>query len=244
MDLKFLSLSILLSSVTVYADEVEPPVPEPVIDAMSEAVPVTEPPVNDSGTSVQQFKKIAIPSYRDAHPQFGVEVTFAPNTFTRAPQIQQSDITITSFTLGLEYQPPIVQKLGVFGIGATTGLYMVSPAGTLTANGADFYSYGGQVRYQAKFLQDQVVVPFIGYGVEYFRYHFTNSSVQDFNRSGPLVGLMFSTAILDRQAMQELYQDWGVSRAYALVELRGSSSGDETIPTNPKTWFFGLRVEF
>lgn len=215
-----------------FADETSPENPTEVTDTSS------------GSASIQDYKKIEIPNYKTAHPKWGLEAVYAPSTFSKAPQIAASALTVNSFSVSFEYQPPIIQAMGVVSLVATAGTYFVEPQGSLTAGGQDFYSYGAQFRYQAKYFTDQPLVPFVGYGIEYFRYHFTNSSLQDFNRSGPIVGIMLSTSFLDSHAMQEFYQDWGVSRAYAVAEMRSSSSGDETLPTSPKTWYLGIRLEF
>ncbi len=180
----------------------------------------------------------------DALPDFAGQVAFAPETFTQSPTIAHSSVTVHALNSTFEYQPHFLQKYGVFGVGVIGGLYFITPQGVVTNSFLDFYSVGAQLRYQLRYFAEQPVVPFFGYAAEYFRYHNINAGVQSISQNGPFLGLMFLLNDLDKDAMRNLYRDNGVSRVYAVAEARGSSSGDQTLPWSPRTWFFGVRAEF
>ena len=102
------------------------------------------------GASAQSSEQPPPPDYKTALPQFGVELSYSPGTFSRSPTVSSSSVSVSTFSAGLDYQPAIFQKYGVFGIGANGGLYILSPQGVLTSSLTDFYAVGGQLKYQAR----------------------------------------------------------------------------------------------
>lgn len=185
-----------------------------------------------------------IPAYEKVKPKWALELTYAQNTFTKSPTIANSSVSIQGASIIFEYQPPFVQKYGVLGLGAMASVYNVSPSSVLTQSLLSFFSAGAQIRYQAKYFREQPVVPYFGYGFEYFEYQFINANWSNFIRSGPIVGIMFLINAFDHDSAHELFVDSGIARTYIVAETRGSSSGDQTLAISPLDWFFGIRFEF
>ena len=177
-------------------------------------------------------------------PTWDLGLGIAPNTFTKAPQVATSSVSIHGIALGLEYELPLPPRFGMLGLGPTATFFIVTPPDVLTNQGQLFVSLGAQLRYQARYVEDQLVVPYLGYGYEYIHYHFVNGGSQNLAEAGPTLGLMFLLNALDPHAAEELVKSSGILRSYFFAEARGTTSGDETLPFSPTAWYFGLRLEF
>ena len=187
------------------------------------------------------------PAYRIIWAEWAAQLSVAPQAFLNSPTVEFSTVTVSGYNLQLDYQPAFIQKkgFGVLDIGAFVGLYPVSPSGVLTFNITSMWSYGTQIKYQARFKHNQTFVPIAGYGIEFFNYQFINGNPQKFFQFGPSLGFLLLLNNLDSQAAASFYNNYGIARTYFFVEARGSSSGDQYLPTESVlAWFYGLRFEF
>ena len=188
-----------------------------------------------------------IPAYQRVLPQWGVQVSFAPNTFTQFPLLTSTGVNVNALLAQFEFQPAVFQKLGfgILGAGVSAGIYPTSPIGVMSQPFFSFYSVGVQVRYQARFVLNQVVVPSVGYSFEYFTFQF-NGQTGWF--SLPQNGLILSLQILlntfDSGAANKFYMGVGVSRSYLIIESRAPSNGNSAAPTQFGSWYYGLRLEY
>lgn len=204
--------------------------------------PAATPSANDSWVADELYDA---PKRKDESriPSWGLMLGFAPHTFTKAPQVASSSVSIYATSVGVDYELPLPPRLGILGVGATASLFFVTPPDVLTNQGQLFASAGLLVRYQARYFDDQPFVPYLGYGDEFIHYHFVNGGSQNLEELGPLVGLMFLLNTLDPRSADELRRSSGILRSYFFIEARGTTSGDTTIPFSPAAWYFGLRLE-
>jgi hypothetical protein len=232
------AISALLNAIVTAQAQADTSAPLPA----STSAPTPEaPPI--VGASVLSADDIT-PPYQLALPTFATQLAVAPDVFTKSPTIANSSVSVHGLAATFEYQPQAWQKYGVFDIGAIGGVYIITPQGVVTSSALDLFSIGVQFRYQARFYQEQPIVPFVGYAAEYFHYENINGASQSLNQNGPMAGLMFLLNDLDPTAMRDLYKEDGISRIYLVVEARGTSSGNQTLPWSPSDWYFGIRTEF
>jgi hypothetical protein len=189
---------------------------------------------------------LSIPAYQRLLPEFAIQVAYSPKTFEQSPTIKNSNLSIGGLNIQFDYQPAFIQRLGwgILDFGVLLGMYPVTPGGVLTSNAFSLLSFGAQFKYQAKYIINQIVVPFASYGVEILDYRFINAGWKDVSLVGGSLGLFILLDPFDPQAAIQFYNDYSVVRTYLVIEARGTSSGDQLLPTNVTSWFYGVRFEF
>jgi hypothetical protein len=131
----------------------------------------------------------------------------------------------------------------VVGIGPIVELYPIFNSGS-TPTKFSLYSFGGQIRYQARYFREQVIVPVVGYTVESFYYSFTRGATGNLISSGPTAGLWFLLNFLEPQSASQFYINSGVLRSYLILEYRNMRGSDANVSFSGGSYYFGVRCEF
>ncbi len=105
------------------------------------------------------------------------------------------------------------------------------------------FAPGAQVRYQARFFREQLLVPMAGYELRYARYLFPEAQGA-LTAKGPFFGALLLMNFLEPDAATEAFIEHGVSRTYLVAELHLLSGNDATVSLAGRSLFFGLRFEF
>ena len=185
------------------------------------------------------------PRFYDVKPQWGIELGFSPNALGKtALTTQQGSTPAFAFSLASEFQPMFLQFFGIIGVGLTANLYPILGGQNLTPNLVSIWSAGGQIRYQAKYFRQQIVVPNIAYSYEYFNYAFSAGQKGNLWAQGPIYGLWVLLNQLDRSATADFYIDAGVARSYLILEARNLAGNDGTVSFSGVSYYAGLRFEF
>lgn len=144
-----------------------------------------------------------------------------------------------------EFQPAFLQAIGVIGFGPSFTVYpVIGGDGTFVANLMGLWSVGGQIRYQARFFDEQIVVPTVGFAFEQFRYQFADDNSGYVNAMGPFFGLWLYLNPLDRRAAADFYADYKGTRSYLVAEARMLSAADDLVTLSGMTIYVGFRLEF
>jgi len=150
----------------------------------------------------------------------------------------------------LAYKPFSILELGL-GV----GYFSASGVGLLPLNG----SLGGEVRYliypveayielQAKFSQNQWLVPYIGggYNMLYYRLEIDG---QD-NRKGKAEGTQYELGVrlllnaFDSSAAKQLEQAWGIESTQLVLEVKNLDVNKLDLALGGKVYSLGLVFEF
>src|SRR6185369_6864780 len=110
-------------------------------------------------------------------------------------------------------------------------------------------SIGGNVRYQFRYFREQIIVPVIGYSLEYMHYHFKQSGTHAEQKGsiwvkGPIFGGWILLNAFEPRAAQQFYRNWGTLRSYLTYEAKKLSGENAPISINSFSHYIGLRFEF
>lgn len=202
--------------------------------------------LEESPTPLQSEERTKVPLYQLASPSWGLEIAGSYAAFSNSPlgDKNPAGVKVRAFSIQWEYQPTFLQDLGVLGIGPSLSVYPVTPMHTLTTSYLKVWSAGMQLRYQARFFTDQILVPIAGYSLEYLRYSLLGSRSGSLLLQGPFIGGWFLLNILEPSSATLLYTDHGISRSYLVAELRLSGGKDDVVRFSGNSLFFGLRIEY
>jgi len=146
------------------------------------------------------------------------------------------------------------QVLGVFSAGAHIGL------APLTLGRYDNWKYGVEIRYQLRFVENQIVVPTASVFYDTYRFKAFDNSVDAQSTLGIMFGAMLNLGFFDRDTARESYQTLNLVRSYLTMEvtpigfhfngvdlsgnpISGSSWYDGT-NVSGTIWYWGIRLEF
>lgn len=236
------------------AQLVLPPADDRGLDQARKNSPASPP--EDSLSEGTGKSKLSIPkrriklfSYHDLRPHWGLqlETSFNPfggNILGGAAVIPQQGTTPSyGIDLAFEFQPSFLQSIGVIGIGPRVGIYPIFGGG-VTSSVASIYSFGGQIRYQARYFRRQLIVPMAAYSLESFNYSFTTGQTGNFWAKGPTWGFWILLNTLDPESAADFYIDNGIARTYLVMESRILSGADSVVTFASASYYFGLRFEF
>ncbi|MBU6375875.1 MAG: procyclic acidic repetitive family protein [Bdellovibrionales bacterium] len=229
--------------------------PEVVPAPTSEAALAPQPEQTPNADQAEQTEKppvkrakkdYSVPFYQQKRPNWALEISAAARSgLGNLSSISSADPSgIRSFQIQGEFQPQWFQLLGVLGIGGSGALYLTSPTNAVTQSLAGLLSYGYQARYQARWIRNQWVVPFVGYRGKVLRYQLKNDLAGTLSTQGVFYGGMILLSALDEASAAEMYANMGVSRVYLLAEASSLEGSDSNITLKGSTYFFGLRFEF
>jgi hypothetical protein len=235
--------------------ELAEPAPEPAPSespaaATAESNPQPQPPAAPADEEARAENVIAakehgwVPAYQLARPSWGAEVTAsvaALGNHNLSPDGASG--TARAVEIQAEYQFPFLQRIGVLSLGPSVALYPVIPSTGITSSVYSLWSAGGQARYQARFLREQILVPMVGYELQYLTYHFTDIQGST-TLQGPTFGAMLLLNWFEPSSASELYITEGISRSYLVGEYKMLSGSNGQISIDGGSIFFGLRFEF
>jgi hypothetical protein len=193
---------------------------------------------------------LGFPRYQLHRPEWAFQFSFSPRAFSgQGLSPAQGTNPTYAYQLLFEYQPAFLQGFGVLGFGPSARLYSF-PNANVTANTFSVYSYGGQIRYQARYFREQVVVPMVAYTFEILSSEFidpSSGSVSSKDKRAQLQGPSFGAWILlnflDRSSANSLYLNTGITRTYLTFEAKKERGTVSRIPLNLWSYFVGLRLE-
>lgn len=184
------------------------------------------------------------PKFWDIRPTWAFELSSSLNALGgNALTVDQGTNPTYAFAAAIEYQPPDIQKYGVFGIGPIFEVFPIFQ-GSSTPDRFSLLAGGFQFRYQARYFQEQPLVPMAAYSVEYFRYRFTSGPTGNTWLHGPTVGLWLLLNMLEPDTAAQFYINSGVVRSYVTLEYRILTGSGTGISVSGGSFYFGLRCEF
>jgi hypothetical protein len=218
--------------------------PEQSSEVAKESTPTPVPVTKASSESVEVYDP-RVPLYQQLHPRWAMDASFSLKPFKgQLPGASASNVTGSrAVTLRVEYQPEFFKRFGVLGFGPSLGVYPLVPTNAQTSNVFALWSLGAQVRYQAKFLRNQFVVPWGGYAIESFRYGLKSGTKGSLQLSGAFFGGAVLLNGLDPSMAGDFYSDHGVKRTYAFAEIRALRGSSGSVRLSESSVFFGLRFE-
>jgi hypothetical protein len=185
-----------------------------------------------------------VPRFHSVRPQWGIHFNYGFNAFSGNKFRDTQTGRITAVSAAFEFQPAFIQAIGVIGLGPSFTLYPVIGDSALVSNLMGIYSIGAQVRYQARWFTEQIVVPEVGYAFEQFRYKFADGNAGYLNTFGPFFGIWLYLNPLDKPAAADFYTDFKGSRSYLVAEARLMSGADDLVSVSGMTLYAGFRIEF
>jgi hypothetical protein len=249
-------------SVNTTASEAPPPsapksanAPESTPKATSEAAapvpPQAEipPPLDIGGNSAPDQSSTTtqahVLAYKLERPSMGVEISSSLQALGKSPGIPNFEsANVRALKLEIEYQPPFLQQYGVVGLGVSGSVYPISPRGDIADSAFSLWAVGGQIRYQARFFREQILVPMAGYSFEALTYHLADHAAGRLDITGPFFGAMLLLNPFEPSAAGDSWVDSGISRTYIVAELRSRSGTDANVSFSGSSVFLGLRFEF
>ena len=219
--------------------------------AFTPAVEAAEPEPSTESDTESSLTHPNYPRFQRLRPQWGVELTGSINAWGQQALVaEQGDAPSRAFSLHFEYQPQFLQSLGVVSFGPSVAIYPMMGTSALPSVFSVF-TVGGQIRYQARYFREQVIVPVVGYSWEHLTYTFSNGSSGGFGVQGPLLGLWFLLNVLEPATATQFYAYQGVLRSYFVLESRSLSGEDSkplsdgrTLTISGSSYFFGFRLEY
>ncbi len=217
----------------------------PIAAVLTSSISVVRAAEEKSGESVAAAEKM--PGYARAHgrPTMGVHAHMAAQAYRGTLfQGQTSEDKLRNFGLAVEFMPGMNENMGVFSVGLTANLYPLTPPAALRPIRSYSYSVGGLLRYQLRFVANQILVPMGGAEIAYLRYEIPATGSGQMAVITPFAGLMFFLNRLDPNAAGGMYSTRGVLRSYLVGDVRlitGQNSHASQINGTAVT--VGLRLE-
>ena len=198
----------------------------------------------DAATSAQQFDP-RVPLYKQLRPRWGVEASTSMNAFGGNPSTPYGPTSkIWAVSLQLDYQPAWIQRFGVLSFGPSANVYPVLPPTDLTNGRFSIWSLGAQIRYQARYVREQILVPTVGYDIQSMSYGLNANKNGRTTIQGSFYGLMLLLNPLDPISAADFYGNYKIMRTYLVGEVRTLSSSDPVIAFSQPSAYFGLRLEY
>lgn len=190
-------------------------------------------------------KERGVPYYQLSRPNWGVELAGSASALGGQDVVaQQGGVATRAFTIQFEYQPEFIQSIGVIGFGPSVSLYPILPAGAVSPKAFSNFAVGGQIRYQARFFREQILVPMAGFEAQMLRYDFNSIGPGTATLTGPFFGAMLLLNVFEPSSAAEMYIDTGISRSYLVAELKNLSGAGGGVTVSGSSLYFGLRFEF
>jgi hypothetical protein len=159
----------------------------------------------------------------------------------------QNGAVTRAFGFQGEWQPRVLQSIGVVSFGASLTAYPIFPNSAVTDSRLSIWSGGLQARYQLRFLYEQILVPTVAFHFEHLRYSLKSGASGGLNIMGPSFGAMLLLNALDpfeRDAGGSFYSNFGIKRTYLLAEGRTMAGSDAKLSVSGNSLYFGIRLEY
>lgn len=201
---------------------------------------------SESSQSTSKSAYARYPLYQRVRPKWAFEAAGSwralGGSSSRIPGLGTTS-NVYAVSLQFEYQPPILQVLGVVSLGPSLTLYPI-PGGAVTSGMLGLWSGGGQIRYQARYFREQPIVPMVGYSMEYVSYSFRSGATGRMLAKGPFFGGMFLLNVVEPSSAAEMFVNFEIARSYLVAEYRMLSGTDSDLSLSGSSIFVGLRLEF
>ncbi len=227
--------------------EEEPEEPSPPVRPLAEVEEESEAPPASATRSVRRRgRDFSVPYYQQKKPRWALQIAASARSALGASSgIGAADAaSLRGLQIQGDYQPEWAQEVGVLAVGASLGVYTTSPSNTITSSLAGLLSYGYNLRYEARYLRNQWVVPTLGFSGDWLRYNLKSGASGTVGSHGLTYGAMILLSALDEASAAEMYNGYGISRVYLLAEGRQRSGSDSALTLAGTSYFFGLRFEF
>jgi hypothetical protein len=185
----------------------------------------------------------SVPKYIFMRPDWGAQFAASLNAFGNSLIPEQGNHPVYALNILAEYQPPGLQSYGVFGFGPLAEAFLINGA-EVTPSPISLFGLGVHARYQARYFVEQIVVPVVGYSIEYFNYRFNTGVRGSLISSGPTLGVWILLNFIDRRSASMFYLNSGVLRSYLVAEWRNMSGEDSNISYSGGSYYLGVRLEF
>jgi hypothetical protein len=231
------------------------PSPEPLPPAEMATPEASPSPKNNVVVDVKQdepdWPNINKKKYLDYHSHWAAEFDIAPAALGRNLSLGGNDSSGNAVNnqpwgigLAFEYQPEWFQKMGILSFGPSLSLYPSFSSNDDFPNAEAIWSIGAQIRYQARFKEQQFIVPMIGFNYEKVSYHLVTEGTGSLDISGPVLGIEVLLNSLDPDSSTAFYFDMGILKTYFVLEARLLEGDDGVMDVSGLSWFFGVRMEF
>lgn len=180
-----------------------------------------------------------------SHPSFSLDLAFS----TGPGQSDQSAIAgpnqvFRYFSFQSEWIPEIEEgRFGAISVGGKFSLYPSSQKGQLGLNGIQDWAVGSQLLYQARFFENQPLVPVFGYHADFRDHQLTEETSTLVFQHGPCLGGWLLLNFIDTELSRSFYRNSKVLRTYLTVEWRNQVAKNDEVVWNESQWEFGLRFE-
>lgn len=182
----------------------------------------------------------SVPWYQALSPSWSVHLKTAIAGFSGAGNGNL-------YQMGLEWLIPW-QKLGVFSIGTNFGILpLEGPIGSPLSGSNLLNAFvGGQLRYQLKVFNNQILVPTATLTYDYYRLKLANPAIDYVSGSqmGMGFGAMLNLGWIDPITSRGAYQALGLTRFYLTAEIFQSKFENFAFNLNSRFYLFGIRAEF
>ncbi len=177
------------------------------------------------------------PSDPDWNVQWGTSLTATLNALgAHALTPQQGSQPMSALSWILDYQPQWLQKYGILSMGTHLCLYPTQQIQKRTL----LMSYGGQIRYLLRYGKDQLLVPVLGYAVEWL----PDPTHSGLLMHGPNLGLWILLNRIEPLSSISLYRHSGILRSYWVIDYQILEGKTRNVWIHGGSYFSGLRVEW
>ena len=217
--------------------------PAPLSEESQSAIAVSDSP-SSSGTSAAKLDP-RVPACQQMRPSWAIEIAASLKALGGSPTIPNlAGGSVKAFSGQFEYQPKSWQKYGVFSFGPSLQVYVPDNRQQVSDSFLSMWSVGAQARYQARYFREQILVPYVGFGVEQVRYNFRDGVSGSALATGPTLGAMLLLNVLDPRSAADFYASYGALRSYLVGEFRSSSVSGGPVEFSGSSMYFGIRVEY
>ena len=178
-------------------------------------------------------------------PAFALDLSFSPSALGGKDVSGGSQVKTKGVSLGFEYQPKSLQSIGILGFGPSFNLYPILPARPdIQSTPYTIQSFGGTIRYQARYFREQLIVPEVAYEFARLSARTLAGSSGPLTLTGPEGGIYILLNRLEPSSAFDFYRDDGALRTYLTAEVRALSGSNSSLAISGSSYYFGLRVEF
>ena len=198
---------------------------------------------NPDSQSIYEEPAFGISRYQHKKPAFGIELATSFNALgEQALTPSQGTNPAYAFHLAVEYQPTFIQKYGIVSFGPSIATYPILGE-RVTPSYFSIWSFGGQIRYQARYFHEQPVVPMVGYSFDSLAYNFSDGTYGRVLLQGPVFGAWVLLNFLDRASANQFHIEQGVLRTYLVAEARSLTGNSGKLSIDRYSYYVGLRFE-
>lgn len=154
---------------------------------------------------------------------------------------QRDGFNINPLSFRLNFQP--VHSVGTLSVGPHLQYSLISPITKPTASVDMAWAAGGNIQYQLRLSETQIIIPTASYIASYWTYRLTNGNRGSFLSQGPAFGFFLDLGLIDRDKARSLFASTGISHTFLSIEYQILNGSDGMVNLSTNTLNFGLRLE-